>query len=499
MLGELAVVGARLESRQDAPVVGAIGAVVEQRDIPAGAEHLQEAHERTGGLGERNAEEPFGQPLGGASADHGAHMDLGELVVGQVDDAVAHGLQVAHDLSALLAPTGEPHTHEDARRRPGRGRGGDPVVELGDGPPAQHRGEAEELPLDLGNGHAEDRLALLADLAALGDVAQLVEVEVRPREHAGQSLPLQAVGGDVLLQTRQGDGAAGLGHGAQILEEVAHGGGGLVGGDGDDVVEEGRAQAEGLIADPAHGDALGEQADALESDRPGGVESCRQAGGLLVLDADDGDIGHELLDQDGDPRSQTAAAHGHEDAVELGVLLNHLQPDGALTGDHPRVVERGDEGQPLGGGQALGLGLGGVEVLSDQADLSPQRAHGVDLDARGDGGHDDSGPDTQDRGAARDSLGVVARRGGHHAAGALGFGQGAHGVVGAADLEGVDCLEVLALDLHGAAEARGQGGHLLQGRVLGGLIDGGAQDGAQILGGIPGGSGDGLIHGPNPR
>ena len=90
-----------------------------------------------------------------------------------------------------------------------------------------------------------------------------------------------------------------------------------------------------------------------------------------MLDADDGDIGHELLDQDGDPRSQTAAAHGHEDAVELGVLLNHLQPDGALTGDHPRVVERGDEGQPLGGGQALGLGLGGVEVLSDQADLSP--------------------------------------------------------------------------------------------------------------------------------
>ena len=33
MLGELAVVGASLESRQDAPVVGAIGAVVEQRPL----------------------------------------------------------------------------------------------------------------------------------------------------------------------------------------------------------------------------------------------------------------------------------------------------------------------------------------------------------------------------------------------------------------------------------------------------------------------------------
>ena len=296
------------------------------------------------------------------------------------------------------------------------------------------------------------------------------------------------MGGDVLLQAGQGDGAGRLGHGAQVLEQVAHGGGGLVGGNGDDIVEQGRAQAEGLFADASHGDPLGEQADAFEGDRLGGGEGGGQAGGLLVLDADNGDVGHELLDQDRDAGGQAAAAHGHEDAVEPGVLLDHLQTDGSLPGDDARVVEGGDEGRAIGG-QALGLGLGGVEVLSEQEDLAAERAHSVDLDARSDGGHDDGGADAQDRGGAGHALGVVAGRCGHDAAGALGVGQGVHSVVGAADLEGMDGLKVLAFGRNDVAQTRGQGGQDLQGRVLGGLVDGGAQNGAQVAGPVPGSAG----------
>ena len=58
-------------------------------------------------------------------------MDLGELVVGEVDDVVAGLLQVRHDLGALLAP-GDAHAHEDAGGV-GLGTGrGEAVVELGD-------------------------------------------------------------------------------------------------------------------------------------------------------------------------------------------------------------------------------------------------------------------------------------------------------------------------------------------------------------------------------
>ena len=113
MLGQLDVVGPGREGAQDAAVVGAVGAVVEQGDVPAGPQHLKEVSQSPGRLGEEEGEEPLGHARGGAPADHGAHVDLGELVVGEVDDVVAGLLQVRHDLGALLAP-GDTHTHEDA-------------------------------------------------------------------------------------------------------------------------------------------------------------------------------------------------------------------------------------------------------------------------------------------------------------------------------------------------------------------------------------------------
>ena len=223
------------------------------------------------------------------------------------------------------------------------------------------------------------------------------------------------------------------------------------------------------------------QGDGLPAQQ-GGLE----AGRLLVLDADDLDPGHELLDEDGDTGRQPAAAHGHEDAVEMGVLLDELQTDGALTGNDAGVVEGGDVGQALGLGQAGGLSLGRVEVVPVEADLATQGANGVDLDRGGDGGHDDDGAHPQQGGGAGHALGVVAGRGGDDAALALGRAQGAHGVVGAADLERVDGLEVLALDLDGVAQAGRQGRHLLQGRVLGRLVDGGLEDLPQVAGAVPG-------------
>ena len=41
---------------------------------------------------------------------------------------------------------------------------------------------------------------------------------------------------------------------------------------------------------------------------------------------------------------------------------------GALAGDDARVVEGGDEGAALSLGDALGLGLGGVEIVPEEQD-----------------------------------------------------------------------------------------------------------------------------------
>ena len=106
--------------------------------------------------------------------------------------------------------------------------------------------------------------------------------------------------GGVAFEAGQGQGAGGLGDGAHVVEDVAYGGGGLVGGDGDDVVEQGPAHAEGLLADAAHGHPFGEQAHVVQGDGLATQEGGLETGRLLVLDADDLDSGHELLDEDGD-------------------------------------------------------------------------------------------------------------------------------------------------------------------------------------------------------
>ena len=65
------------------------------------------------------------------------------------------------------------------------------------------------------------------------------------------------------------------------------------------------------------------------------------------LHADDLDLGPRGLDGDGDPRGQPAAADGHDDAREVGHVLEQLEPERALAGDDVRVVVGVHEGGAL--------------------------------------------------------------------------------------------------------------------------------------------------------
>ncbi|MNQ40002.1 hypothetical protein D3C85_536410 [compost metagenome] len=206
--------------------------------------------------------------------------------------------------------------------------------------------------------------------------------------------------------------------------------------------------------------------------------------GVGGFDADDLGLRPQEADDGGDAGRQTAAADGHEDGVDgVRVLTQNLQPHRALPRDHVGVVEGVDEG---GAGflfQDAGVGVGVVEAVAVQHHVSAQGLDRRHLDARRGGRHDDGRGRAAFRRRQRHALRVIARRGADDAARQLGLAQGGDLVVGAANLEREDRLQVLALQQGGTVEPRRQPLQRVQRGFLGHVIDAGGQDAA-----------DGVLH-----
>ena len=58
------------------------------------------------------------------------------------------------------------------------------------------------------------------------------------------------------------------------------------------------------------------------------------------LDADDPDVGQQRLHGDRHAGGESAAAERHDDARQVGEVVDELQAERALAGDHGGVVER---------------------------------------------------------------------------------------------------------------------------------------------------------------
>src|SRR5436190_1084780 len=67
---------------------------------------------------------------------------------------------------------------------------------------------------------------------------------------------------------------------------------------------------------------------------------------VLRLHADELDVGGQRFGHDARSCEQTAAADGHDEDIERGCVLEHLQRDRPLAGDDERIVEGMDEGPP---------------------------------------------------------------------------------------------------------------------------------------------------------
>ena len=191
-------------------------------------------------------------------------MQLRHLVVGQVVGLDPPALQLGEQVPDLVA-VGDLDADEQVRDL----RVGIAVVELGDRALAEQRAELAEAAGPLRDRDGEDRLALLAQLGALGDEAQAVEVHVGAAGDRDERAVRDPMALAPRLDARDRERARRLEDRARVLEHVLDRRARGVGVDQHDVVDQLAADPERLLADLLHRDAVGEQADVREL-RPGG-------------------------------------------------------------------------------------------------------------------------------------------------------------------------------------------------------------------------------------
>ena len=151
-------------------------------------------------------------------------------------------------------------------------------------------------------------------------------------------------------------------------------------------------------------------------------------------------------------RDEAAAPDRHDDRLDAGQVLEHLEPDGALAGDRARRVERMDEGPPRLGEQQVEAAerlarVGGLEV-----DGGAVAARGGDLRLARALPHHEERVELFLRRAPRDRLGVVTGRDRDDAARLLLVRERGEVVEHAARLERARALEQLGLEEHLRAE-----------------------------------------------
>ena len=110
------------------------------------------------------------------------------------------------------------------------------IVELGHDAAADGRAELAERARALGNGDGEQRFVRFAELRALGDEAEAIEIHVRAAEHGDEPLAADALSRDPRLESGHGQRPGRLHHRAGVVEDVLDGRADLVVGHPHDFV-----------------------------------------------------------------------------------------------------------------------------------------------------------------------------------------------------------------------------------------------------------------------
>ena len=327
------------------------------------------------------------------------------------------------------------------------------IVELGHDALADRGAELAKRAGPLGNRDAQQGLAGFTDLGALGDEAQPIEIHVGAAQDRHEVAPRDSGARDPGAEARDRQRARRLHQRTGVVEDVLDRGADFVVRHADDLVDRFLNNREREGADLADRDAVGEDADAIEHDAPPGLERAVHRIGFQRFDADHLDLGPDRLDVTGDAGDQAAAADRHENRRQIvWSLAEDFRRNGALTGDHERIVKgMHEESFPVVGHQLVAARLGVGERIAGQLDLGAELADRVDLDLRRGLRHHDQGADPEVTGRKRHALRVVAGAGRDHAASPILPRQMRHAVVGAAQLVGKDRLQVFAFQQHAVA------------------------------------------------
>ena len=245
----------------------------------------------------------------------------------------------------------------------------------------------------------------------------------------------------------------------------------------DDLLDRRLHDGEGDLADFANGDAVGEDADAIERDPSSGLERLVHRVGFVRFDADDPDVRAQRLDVAGDAGDEAAAADRDEDRGDVAQLVaQDLVGDRSLPGDDERIVEGMHEREAGLANELVASCLGFGVAVAGQDDFRPERAHGLDLDLGRGLRHDDERPQAEMAGGERHALGVVAGARRDDATRALGIRHVRDPVVRAAQLVAEDRLQVLALEQDLVLQPARQVDRRLERGLVGDVIHPAGQD-----------------------
>ena len=279
---ELIKLGVRLRRHLDtsehASDVAALAAVVEERNVPAGVNPGQEALQRTGALGETEAEEAF-IGHGGTPADEVARMRLGQLIVAHIlgwHTCLIERLQDAADLELTQVGVGLERLcarhdrvrftrrhraiEEEGCENMRLGRAAVAVGKLGHVAWMEKLVQAEKAAGAVGDRHRHNHLALLTELGTLRNKAQPVKVHVRTADHGHETAAcsVAALRRNVPLHTSHGESAGRLCDRTRVFKHILDGGTDLVVRHSHDAVDQRAAQTQRLIAHDSHSCAIAE-------------------------------------------------------------------------------------------------------------------------------------------------------------------------------------------------------------------------------------------------
>src|SRR5439155_15362264 len=171
------------------------------------------------------------------------------------------------------------------------------------------------------------------------DGCQLYAIDVAARHDAGNPSPA----GLSREGDRQGDGAGAFRDRPIPFGDQLDGGGDLIEAGCERSVEQILGQREHIREHRLAADAVDERRLVIDHLRRPGLPRCRQWRAGLGFNGVDPHRWLQSAERARDSDGEAAATPGDEHAVKLWQVLEQLEPDRAVAGHHPLIVERMDE------------------------------------------------------------------------------------------------------------------------------------------------------------